>query len=305
MLRLKTFLLSLLAFSSLVALADKTDYYSAAIFEYGGITLPYRELDLNQDKEGKSILVIQLHGGSARGDDNEAQLAAAAVDSVENYLYEHGTKAIFLLPQCAADRVWNENSNNYTITMTMVLDQWIQNFISNHPNADATRIYITGYSAGGSGSWRMINDYQSRFAAACIAAANPVMVTAGNVKNTPVYAIAGSADNIMNATRIENFINQIVALGGEALFDLLEGKNHLETCDQAFTEARLDWLFSHRRNLTGDVDCDGTITATDITAIYNYLLNGDTTFIDTSDVNGDGVISATDVTSIYNILLGN
>lgn len=55
----------------------------------------------------------------------------------------------------------------------------------------------------------------------------------------------------------------------------------------------------------GDVDGDGEVTAVDITAIYNYLLNGDETYIATSDIDGDGEITTVDITIIYNILLGN
>ncbi len=55
----------------------------------------------------------------------------------------------------------------------------------------------------------------------------------------------------------------------------------------------------------GDVNCDGEVTTIDITCLYNYLLNGDTTYIATSDVNGDGEITTVDITIIYNILLGN
>ncbi|MBR5117538.1 MAG: hypothetical protein IK100_02690, partial [Muribaculaceae bacterium] len=57
--------------------------------------------------------------------------------------------------------------------------------------------------------------------------------------------------------------------------------------------------------ILGDVDGDGAVTTVDVTCIYNYLLNGDTTFIDTCDVDGDGIITTTDITVIYNILLGN
>ncbi len=55
----------------------------------------------------------------------------------------------------------------------------------------------------------------------------------------------------------------------------------------------------------GDVNGDGEVTTVDITCIYNYLLNGDTTYIATSDVNGDGEITTVDVTVIYSILLSN
>lgn len=55
----------------------------------------------------------------------------------------------------------------------------------------------------------------------------------------------------------------------------------------------------------GDVNCDETINAVDITALYNYMLNGDQTYVATSDVNGDGHINSVDVSAIYDILLGN
>ena len=54
----------------------------------------------------------------------------------------------------------------------------------------------------------------------------------------------------------------------------------------------------------GDVNNDGAVNAADITALYNYILNGDTTFLATSDVNNDGAVNAGDVTAVYNIILG-
>ena len=56
-------------------------------------------------------------------------------------------------------------------------------------------------------------------------------------------------------------------------------------------------------NITGDVNGDGAVTSVDVTVLYNYLLNGDDTFIATSDVDGDGSITGADITVVYNILL--
>ncbi|MBO4723633.1 MAG: SUMF1/EgtB/PvdO family nonheme iron enzyme, partial [Muribaculaceae bacterium] len=53
----------------------------------------------------------------------------------------------------------------------------------------------------------------------------------------------------------------------------------------------------------GDVGGDGYVTSADVTALYNYLLNNDTTAIKNGDVDGDGNITSADVTSVYNILL--
>ena len=54
----------------------------------------------------------------------------------------------------------------------------------------------------------------------------------------------------------------------------------------------------------GDVDCDGFVTTTDVTAIYNYFLTGDMTYYSTCDVDGDGSITSADITMVYNIILG-
>ena len=254
----------------LSAQTDKTAY-AAGSYEYAGITLPFRRLDLNQEKAGKSLLVIQLHGGTARGTDNQAQLDASAVDSVEIFLRSHQMKAVFLLPQCASDRVWNESVKSQATPMTEVLSHWLEEFV-NTSDIDLKRIYITGYSAGGSGAWRMLSDNTSFFAAACIAAANPLMVQAEKVCHTPVFAIAGGDDNIMDATMIESFVNSLVALDGEACFDLLQDRNHLGTCNEAFTRSRLAWMFSHRRNTA--VGTSLPLTAQRADDIRIYALDG-------------------------------
>lgn len=54
----------------------------------------------------------------------------------------------------------------------------------------------------------------------------------------------------------------------------------------------------------GDVNGDKSVNAGDVTALYNFILNGDRTYYSTSDVNNDGAVNAGDVTAVYNIILG-
>lgn len=63
-------------------------------------------------------------------------------------------------------------------------------------------------------------------------------------------------------------------------------------------------VIEQQDTLTGDVNCDGAVNSADITALYDYFLNGDETFIATSDVDGDGSITSGDITAVYGILLG-
>lgn len=68
---------------------------------------------------------------------------------------------------------------------------------------------------------------------------------------------------------------------------------------------RLDnMLKGTRSDITGDVNGDGVVTASDVTALYNFILYNDNTAIVNGDVNGDGEITASDVTGVYNIILG-
>ena len=72
-----------------------------------------------------------------------------------------------------------------------------------------------------------------------------------------------------------------------------------------------DFTIYHNGGLTpvvvvpGDVNGDGTVTSADITVLYNYLLNNDSSAIVNGDQDGDGNITAADITAIYNIILGN
>ena len=56
--------------------------------------------------------------------------------------------------------------------------------------------------------------------------------------------------------------------------------------------------------LNGDVNGDGTVTASDITALYSWLLNDDASQLVNPDVDHDNYITASDVTYVYDVLLG-
>ena len=57
--------------------------------------------------------------------------------------------------------------------------------------------------------------------------------------------------------------------------------------------------------IPGDVNGDGQVTAADVTALYDYLLNNDNSHIVNGDQNGDGNITAADITAVYDVLLSS
>ena len=119
----------------------------------------------------------------------------------------------------------------------------------------------------------------------------------------PPADFSGNSGSVMNIDiqAIENFT-------GTTEFIV---KNVVMTTADAHTEISVPdfvvvvTVVKGANHVIGDVNCDGVVTSADITALYNYLLNSDETFIATSDVNGDGAITSADVTMVYSILMGN
>ncbi len=94
--------------------------------------------------------------------------------------------------------------------------------------------------------------------------------------------------------------------------DLLPATTYLYNVKAVYGAKQTKWsniisvtTLASGSHLYGDVNCDGEVTTIDITCLYNYLLNGDTTYLATSDVDGDGEVTTVDITCIYNILLGD
>lgn len=56
--------------------------------------------------------------------------------------------------------------------------------------------------------------------------------------------------------------------------------------------------------IPGDVNGDGSVTSADVTALYNYLLNNDSSALVNPNQDGDEPITAGDITAVYNIILG-
>ena len=55
--------------------------------------------------------------------------------------------------------------------------------------------------------------------------------------------------------------------------------------------------------VVGDVNGDGEVTGSDVTALYNHILFGQDTEIFNGDQNGDNEVTGSDVTAVYNIIL--
>ena len=214
--------------------ADSALTFENGKIQFAGIEMPYRVAHVGGT--GNPSLVVYLHGGSSKGNDNEKPLNEPATDSISRYLESRHMESIVLVPQCPADKSWGG-------PMLAVLKSLIDKYAEG-----CTDSYIFGGSMGGTGTWSMLSAYPGLFTAAMPVAGNPSKCDADHVAQTPVFTVMGTADRIMNVEETSDFVDQLHAHQGIAEFEVEEGWTHEMTCIQSYTTRRLDWVFSHRRN---------------------------------------------------------
>jgi len=126
-------------------------------------------------------------------------------------------------------------------------------------------------------------------------------------KGSPTVELLDVNGNVVNSCFYE-FVDKVRAREFTVSFDLknLEGDvfkvriacwNADMNCALSVNEVVIKGL------IAGDVDGDGSITSADVTVLYNYLINNESSSLVDGDVDGDGSITSGDVTVVYNKLL--
>ena len=79
--------------------------------KYVSGTLPYQMKRIAAGNGSKPMLVMYLHGGSSKGNDNETQMKEAAVNVIHKYLSDNSIPSIFIVPQCPSTGNWGAKMN--------------------------------------------------------------------------------------------------------------------------------------------------------------------------------------------------
>jgi predicted peptidase len=116
------------------------------------------------------------------------------------------------------------------------------------PQVDGSRIYLTGLSMGGYGSWELAMRHPTWFAAVAPICGGGDEARAAALKDLPLWAFHGTADNVVYPERTQRMIDAISAAGGKPKLTLLPGVGH-NAWQPAYKidSGLLDWMFAQRR----------------------------------------------------------
>ncbi len=189
------------------------------------------------DSTKRYPIVIWLHGSGQSGSDNEAQMGGpTGVFSNPENQSKH--PCFVLAPQCPdADIGWNKEVASNLMAL-------LGDIAKNLP-VDQKRIYLTGSSMGGFGTFNLALNNPTVFAAAVPLCGGSDKKNAEALKNIPIWAFHGDKDDMVPVERTRDVMNAIAAIGGKkAKYTELVGEGH-GISGSVYPRAELhEWLFS-------------------------------------------------------------
>jgi len=223
----------------------------------GGATLRYRLFTPEAAPGGGKLpLVLFLHGAGERGDDNAAQLKHGAA---EFHRRQATHPCLVLVPQCPTGRKWVEvdwggggGAGTFPATPSEPLRlalEVVDGLIA-AGKVDSDRVYVTGLSMGGYGTWYAAGMPGSRFAAAAPICGGGDPAWAKRYVGLPLWAFHGDDDRAVPVGRSREMIEAIRAAGGEPKYTEYPAVGHDSWTRTYADDAFHDWLFAQRR--TGD-----------------------------------------------------
>jgi predicted peptidase len=256
MLRLFVCLLPLVVICMATALsaADNLGRFEPRVHKDAAGELPYRLLKPKEYDAGRRYpLVVFLHGAGERGDDNQRQLVHGMNDFASDEVMAK-YPAFVIAPQCPSGKKWVEvdwGADSHTmpekpsqpLAATLAVIEGLQKEFS----IDPARIYITGLSMGGYGTWDALQRWPKLFAAAAPICGGGDPAGAPIMKDIPIWAFHGDTDTAVKPQRSRAMIKALEAAGGKPKYTEYPGVGHNSWSRTYADPALYEWMFGQKR----------------------------------------------------------
>ena len=244
--------LALAAFAAPADIAERTEAKTFAGAD--GAVFRYRWAEKLPDDGSKVPLVIFLHGAGERGTNNVAQLRHG-VEELLNWLDRHEKGYRLVAGQVPNGKRWAEvdwGAMRHTMPQepseTMALELALIDKLLSDQRTDARRVYVTGISMGGYGTWDIICRRPQLFAAAMPICGGGDTAQAAKIAKVPIWVFHGSADRAVPVFRSRSMVSALWAAGSNAHYREYPDAGHNVWTRTYRDDEVLKWFFSQRNN---------------------------------------------------------
>lgn len=182
-------------------------------------------------------VIMFLHGVLESGSDGQKCVTVGLGPTVSQ---QAGTfNFIVVFPQSPSD--WQSDLHQRLAMAT--LDQVLKDY----PAADRDRVYLTGLSNGGDGTWIVGAAYRDRFAALAPMCSAVDYDDAPRLTGIPIWCVHNRVDPFRSSGRAKEMCRRISQAGGNAKYTEYGGFGH-DCWSRAFGEGEVfQWMLSQRR----------------------------------------------------------
>jgi predicted peptidase len=226
----------------------------------GAKTIPYRLYKPAGVAPGEKVpLVLFLHGKGERGTDNVLQ--TTWIGGLVNATKSGPYAAYVLAPQIDPGMWFQSAGSSPTEAMSLTIKLLKQVIASE--DVDPSRVYVTGLSMGGMGTWDILRWEPNLFAAAVPMSGGADPSTAAAIKDIPVWAFHGANDTIVPVSASRNIIAALRAAGGAPKYTELPGGGHViwNPIYADSSNTLYPWLFSQRKTVAAAASAKPVVAA--------------------------------------------
>lgn len=157
-----------------------------------------------KDPKKAAPLLLFLHGVGERGNDPQKVKVHGPPKHLDNPEKAKSFPFVTVSPQCPDRKYWSPGQ------LLRLID-----LIEKEYNIDKKRIYVTGLSMGGFGTWMLLEAAPERFAAAAPICGGGDFSNAKKYVNTPIWVFHGESDNTVSIDFSRKIVEAIKEAGGK------------------------------------------------------------------------------------------
>ncbi|MFZ9453995.1 MAG: dienelactone hydrolase family protein [Bacteroidia bacterium] len=218
----------------------------------------YKKIDAVNNIAEVPVIVF-LHGAGERGNNFHVLKSQGLQHLMHTLEVLHVKSYYIIVPQCPLQEKWvntNWSAKDHRMADSAswplkLVTELLDSCLKHNPVLNPQRIYITGLSMGGFGTWELAQRNPERYAAIMPICGGGDTLLAHKLYNVPVWAFHGAKDRLVLPCRSVDMCNVLKAMKAPCKLTLFKNAEH-NIWNQVYSNTiYISWLLAQKKNTQG------------------------------------------------------